>query len=407
LLAHWWHAGTVDEKSSTFGSGEFVTSTPPVDNRPTVTCPGCGLETPDLSFCVRCGTTLGSARPAKHRIWRKEFAAAPRERTWAPHIISTLFPQLPDHDMAGFGIALFVGLAVIVVLAAARLYPIALTVACALLPILMVLYLYSADIYEREPLRVIGATMLWGAIVGVGLGLWLHNVGVSLDPKGLNQFSDADTWVRLVAVPLTGFALAVVGLIPLLRYRRYNDVLDGTTFGAATGITVVCVQTIVQAWPLLYAGFRPHGATAQWTVELIEVALLLPLIWAASVGMSGAALWLRFRAPVRDRTKLGPVGNPIVALISAAVILVAAYIGWQELTLWPGLVFLAFVAAAGVVALRYAIHVGLVEESDEIEIGPDVVCANCHRETPLHTFCARCGVALKALPKAPPAGENQ
>ena len=46
------------------------------------------------------------------------------------------------------------------------------------------------------------------------------------------------------------------------------------------------------------------------------------------------------------------------------------------------------------------IHVGLLEEAAEREIGPAIRCANCGRSTPRHTFCAHCGVALAALPKA-------
>ncbi len=363
-------------------------------------CPGCDSETPDLAYCVRCGTRLGSADARAKRTARREFAAAPRERTWAPHVASTLFPQLSDADMTHFTILLVLMMAVVVGLAIGGLYPLALTVATAVLPILMVLYLYSIDIYEREPVRVVTFTMVWGLIVGVGLGLWLHNVGVPFGPRGLSQLSHSDVLVRVVAVPLAGAALVTLGLVPLLRYKRFNDVLDGTTFGAASAITAVCTQTIVQAWPLLFAGFRPPGPTRTWVVQLVEIGVLVPLIWAGALGAVGAALWLRFRAPVRDRGALGLVGSPAFATLGAAVVLVAAYVGWQELSLVAGLVWTAFVAAIAVIVLRMAIHVGLIEEADEIEIGPDVLCANCHRDTPLHTFCARCGVALKALPKA-------
>jgi hypothetical protein len=53
----------------------------------------------------------------------------------------------------------------------------------------------------------------------------------------------------------------------------------------------------------------------------------------------------------------------------------------------------------GLVLLRRALHVGLLEDSGEHEIGEPITCANCGEQTPVHTFCANCGVSLHALPK--------
>jgi hypothetical protein len=52
--------------------------------------------------------------------------------------------------------------------------------------------------------------------------------------------------------------------------------------------------------------------------------------------------------------------------------------------------------------LRRVIHLGLLEESAEIPIGPPITCANCGASTPRHTFCINCGVSLQALPKHRP-----
>ena len=89
-----------------------------------------------------------------------------------------------------------------------------------------------------------------------------------------------------------------------------------------------------------------------------------------------------------------------MALLVAAVFVVAAPAGLLVLERTPGLIWVAVLAAIAVVLLRRAIHLGLLEEADEIDIGPDVVCANCHRPTPRHSFCGLCGIALRALPKA-------
>ena len=161
----------------------------------------------------------------------------------------------------------------------------------------------------------------------------------------------------------------------------------------------------MQAWPLISGGLRPAGDAVPWIVRLVEIGILIPLIWAGVIGAAAGALWLRFRAPVRDRHHLGPLGSPPLALLVAAVFLVAAPAGLLVLDRTPGLIWVAALAAVALVLLRRAIHVGLLEEADEIDIGPDVVCANCHRLTPRHSFCGQCGIALRALPKErPPRG---
>jgi hypothetical protein len=134
-------------------------------------------------------------------------------------------------------------------------------------------------------------------------------------------------------------------------------------------------------------------------VRLIEIGILIPVIWAGAIGATAGALWLRYRAPVRDRRALGLLGSPLVALALSSVLLVAAPAGLQVLDRTPGLIWVAALAALALILLRRAIHVGLLEEADETSIGPEIQCANCHRPTPRHTFCGQCGIALRALPK--------
>ena len=58
-------------------------------------------------------------------------------------------------------------------------------------------------------------------------------------------------------------------------------------------------------------------------------------------------------------------------------------------------------AAVALLWLRRVLHLGLLEEAFEIEIGDEVVCANCGQPTRRHTFCGNCGISLHALPKRP------
>ena len=80
--------------------------------------------------------------------------------------------------------------------------------------------------------------------------------------------------------------------------------------------------------------------------------------------------------------------------------LVAAALIQIYLAVWIAALALALLTCAALIVLRYLIHVGLMEEAAEIPIGPDIACPNCGEQTPRHTFCGNCGIALQALPKA-------
>ena len=142
-----------------------------------VTCNQCGHNVPRMRFCIRCGHPLEDEYKGEQLRRKGSFAAQPDEpvRTIA---ISTLFPQLPRADMHIFRIALLVGTAAVVALAAVGAFPLAVSTAAVIVPLLMVLYLWDVDVYEDEPRIVIGATMAWGAVMGVLASIVVHRLPV-------------------------------------------------------------------------------------------------------------------------------------------------------------------------------------------------------------------------------------
>lgn len=361
-----------------------------------VVCGSCGEEVPSGSYCVRCGELLPAA--AGHRGGRT-FAAAPHERALVPVVISTIFPQLPRASMQTFRGAFLFGVLVLVVLVVAGAFPIALVAATVLVPLLTALYLYDVDLYEDEPIHVLALTMAWGAAAGVGLGLvarFLLPTGVSL----LTESTTSALALRGVVLPLTGLTLMLAGPLVLLPYRKFNDVLDGATFGAASAVAFVGAEVLTLSTPLLGAGVRPVGEVFPWLLRILELGVALPLLGAGSVGAVAGTFWLRYRAPVRDRAALGFLGRPSVAVPLGAVFAVAGAMAQLLLSRVPSLLVLVTLALLALLWLRRLIHLGLLQEAAEIEIGPEISCANCGAITARHSFCARCGISLRALPKA-------
>ena len=193
-----------------------------------LTCSSCGQETPEGSFCIRCGAPLGTSFSGPSR-GRSQFAAAPHEPAALPLVVSTLFPQLPRGSQLSFRLALGLGIAAVIALAALRLFPAALIAAALLLPTLVVLYLIDVDAYEDEPVWAMSLTMGWGAAAGVGL--WP-------DRPGRCAFSGIGDRERNVAVPRcprpgpsalrvphsAGGAADPASVSPLQRRPRRGDV---------------------------------------------------------------------------------------------------------------------------------------------------------------------------------------
>ena len=314
-----------------------------------------------------------------------------------PSLVSTLFPRLPHGHIGSFRTGLAIGIGLIGGLTLAGLYPVAVGVAAAVVPALILVYLLAVDVYEGEPVTVLAATLLWGVVTG---GLFaLGTAGVASVTPGAPQTA-ANVLFRGVGLPVLGGAIALLGPLLLLRRPAFNDVLDGVTFGAAAGSAFIGAQTLVSAVDLLSGGLRPVGAAGPWLVQLLTVGVAQPILSAAVGAIVLGTLWLRVRAPQQDRTALGPLGNPVVAILVGAATLGAAGLGRVLLGSVPALVWLLVLAVLALVWMRLLIHIGLLEEAAEIAIGPPVTCPDCGALTPHHTFCISCGIALRALPRS-------
>ena len=345
-----------------------------------------------MRYCVRCGSPLDPS------VRRHEFAAHPGEPARALRLFSTLFPHLPQAGYDSFRHAFALGIAVVAVLVIAGLYSLALVGAAILVPVLFVLYFIEVDLYERAPLTIIAATLVWGALVGLLLG---YAARLATTSAGGDATSNLAAGVPgAVGLALAGAALAALAPLSLIRHRAFNDVLDGATFGAIAGAVYASSTAVVRAADLLRAGLRPGGDPLPWLVRLATLGAAEPILVAATVGSVCAAFWLRYRAPVRDRTALGRLGVPAIAVLAGVALLAVAAAARVLLDLTGGLLTTTVAAGLGLVWLRATIHVGLLEEANEADVGPPIRCANCGHLTPGHTFCGWCGVSLQAQPKS-------
>jgi RsiW-degrading membrane proteinase PrsW (M82 family) len=387
--------------------------TPPTAGRPTIRCEQCGQQVPALAVCVRCGDPLGpELRKGQAGRVRDSYAAAPEESARAVRLVSTLYPALPREEIRTFQTALVAGAILVVVLAALGFFPVAVVAAAVLVPIITVIYLYDVDTYEDAPVRVVALTFLWGLLAG-GAFAWLLDQVVpvtavsSIGGSVVGGGGGAPfPWERGIVAPIVAGVLMALGPILLLGQKRFNDVLDGATFGVASAVAFVGAQTIITSISLFKSGLQPAGDVLPWIVRLIGLGVAMPVIAAGAIGGFVGVLWLRHRGPDEHEDMLGPLGKPVVAAVLAGALLVAAGLvqalvrSTDVVMLLLELVILVALAIVALIWLRRIIHLGLLQESLEIAIGPDIACANCGKATPSHSYCGECGVSLRALPKS-------
>src|SRR3954469_8093494 len=207
-----------------------MTTPDPAEEPRLIHCNQCGNDVPRMQFCIRCGDPLSDEYSVEGRAEaRDRFAAAPNEKVRTVALISTLFPQLPHAEMRMFRVAFLVGAGIILVLTLLGFFPVALVAAAVLVPLLMILYVWVVDIYEDEPISIIGFTMLWGIAAGLVYALLVRALPTTGTDFGATD--GASVALNGVVLPLLGALLMLAGPLFLLPQRRFNDVLDGATFG--------------------------------------------------------------------------------------------------------------------------------------------------------------------------------
>lgn len=374
---------------------ESVASSPPI-----ITCHVCSAEVPDGEFCGACGAHLVHDLPgAAHR--RFAYAASPNEHVVHPNIVSTLFPHLPHRRTSPFRVALLVATVLLLGLGYARLTGPSIAVAALALPFLYLLYLYEVEVYEDEPAYVVGLTFVLGVVLSIP---WAHFVGPYVSRTFLLNATPVGVpagrmYATIVLVPLGAQILMLVGALVMYATRRYDEALDGFTFGSAGAMGFVVGATFINLYPQLQAGLVSATPAMDNTLQIVQRGLLIPFIYASTTGLIAGALWVR-RGKTRALARHGWTINLWTA-IAVAVIVQVGLSAFNLHTHRQAVTIGVYLSVAILLLFwtRIVLHHLLLVEATEIDIGPPAPCSHCHRIVPRMAFCPHCGVATRATPK--------
>mgnify|MGYP001043455618 CR=1 FL=1 len=110
-------------------------------------------------------------------------------------------------------------------------------VASIVVPFLLLILTWYADIYEREPFRFVVGMFVYGIFAAV-VAFILNNVIIYFIGKNPEMFPLAlmTAIISLIASPIIEETLKIFGLSLFSRHSEFDDALDGLLYGFAIGV---------------------------------------------------------------------------------------------------------------------------------------------------------------------------
>ncbi|MBO3665085.1 hypothetical protein [Microbacterium stercoris] len=370
-----------------------------------MTCPRCAAGNPAAAhFCQACGLDLHSGDASR----RCSYAVKPDEPVASFALVSTIMPRGAAQHPQTYRIALGIGLFVALIAAVFGALPIALLVAAFTVPLVYIVYLYDVNLWDDQPVQVTLAAFGLTAVLGAAF-TW-----------GWTQFVPATSLVRGpdlatllivgVAVPIVAHLLIQLGPVYLASRPRFDDLMDGLTFGIVSGVAYSAGDTLVRHGDALLGGFDPGADPATWVALVFLEGLVKPLIFGTAAGIAAA----EFSGLGRGYD--GFTGRYARGLAEAIVATIVYQTGAYLLSFLPVFQGVALTVVLGLAVLavlilrvRTVLHKALLEGAleaaarDDQRVGATgelAYCTSC--EMPLlagASFCSVCGTAQRTRPR--------
>ncbi|MDP8904102.1 MAG: PrsW family intramembrane metalloprotease, partial [Chloroflexota bacterium] len=105
------------------------------------------------------------------------------------------------------------------------------------------LAIYFLDLFEREPISLLVASFLWGAVVVFALSIETNTALIVAIAK-LAGVNFAQTWGMAIVPPIIEETFKFLGVVTiyLLARNEIDDLLDGFIYGAMIGLGFAAVE---------------------------------------------------------------------------------------------------------------------------------------------------------------------
>lgn len=204
---------------------------------------------------------------------RRSFATKPDEPVASFAIVSTIMPRgAGAHDQT-YKVTLVIALTAALIAAIFGALPVAVLIAAFAVPIVYIVYVYDVNLWDDQPIPVtVMAFILTGTLATLFLVV-LKTTGLLAparpvtDLEGGIQLGGATVTGILVAVllvPIVGEIIRNIGPVFLASRPRFDDLMDGLTFGIIAGVAYSAADTLVRHWSSLTGGFVETGDPGTW-----------------------------------------------------------------------------------------------------------------------------------------------
>ncbi|MBE3074341.1 MAG: PrsW family intramembrane metalloprotease [Actinobacteria bacterium] len=176
------------------------------------------------------------------------------------------------------------------------------------IPVLLVIYLL--DLYEREPLSILAAALLWGGIVATTLSLYTNTPLGELIFKFTANPTFTSEWSAALTAPFVEEGFKALGLILLVSMARaeMDDILDGFVWGAMVGLGFLLVEDVfyfVRAY--VASGGSYDGLFQIFLIRILGAGPYSHFLYTGLIGMGVAFYQTRPDLPWSRRVLVGVV----------------------------------------------------------------------------------------------------
>ena len=167
------------------------------------------------------------------------------------------------------------------------------------LPVFLVVYFL--DLYEREPLSLVAAALVWGAVAATTLSA-IGNLGWGLTVARVGGPEFAARWTAALTAPFVEETLKGCGvvLIYLIARDEIDDVMDGFVYGAVCGLGFAIVEDVFYFMSVF--GGQPAGVLQGFFLRVVASGLYSHVLYTGLVGMAiGVVVSRRATEPLGRR----------------------------------------------------------------------------------------------------------
>lgn len=271
---------------------------------------------------------------------------------------------------------------------------------------------YLLDLYEREPIPLLAAAFVWGAVAATTLAA-IGNAGWGIVVTRLAGPEFASRWTAALTAPFVEEILKGVGvvLIVLIVRDEVDDVMDGFVYGALCGLGFTVVEDVFYFIGVF--GGDVGGVLRGFFVRVIASGLYSHVLYTGLVGMAIAIVTTRRESwPRRARLRIAGLlagaavfghflwNSPILEFFPAEPWEGTDWFLIPVATAVKGLPLLLFVVLA--IRLAHARERRWLHETLASEVGEDAVTPQelAILESPRLRLGARRELARRAGPRA-------